>query len=172
MQRIQINILQKKLRVKLVTYRNYTKMHGQKNIKFSGYSVTSVENNNDNKCAMKRNSARIEFRNQSREGVGKQSNRLSDPRRIQPLPSRRMQHVSSNRRYTSTKLYGAKFKKTCYVHSQRPESLKTDGNTTLFVSVLYPRTQRGEKFVTGKFRNINESFQENACILSIHHLTL
>ena len=34
MQRIQINILQKKLCVRLFTHQNYRKMHGQKNIKF------------------------------------------------------------------------------------------------------------------------------------------
>jgi len=34
MYRIQINLLYRKLCVKLVTYQNYTKMHGQKNIEF------------------------------------------------------------------------------------------------------------------------------------------
>jgi hypothetical protein len=38
MYRIQIN--QKKLCVKLVTYQNYTKMHGQKNIKFCLKNIT------------------------------------------------------------------------------------------------------------------------------------
>ena len=42
MQRIQINISQKKLCIKLFTYRNYTKMHGQENIKKSRNYIAYV----------------------------------------------------------------------------------------------------------------------------------
>ena len=37
-----------------------------------------------------------------------------------------------------------------YVHIQRREGLKSHGNTTIFVNVLFPRTQHGEKFVIRK----------------------
>ena len=44
MQRIQINIPQKKSCVKLVTYQNYKKVRGQKNIRYKFVDVKSLRN--------------------------------------------------------------------------------------------------------------------------------